>query len=355
MRSLRHASPRPLSTSIARLTSRALLSAALALAAGSIAPAANVVWEPDGVLGAPTGGTGAWDTTNAFWDDAGSLRAWLNANVDTAIFGLNGVTANPPYTVTLGTAITAGGLTFNASNYTVTGNTLTLAGTPVITVTNAGTVAQVNSILAGSAGFTTAGAGQLFLGGANTFTGVMTIGSGSYVGVNNALALGSNASGNYTNVLSGGTLNIGGFQINNNPAPATPGEEIRIAGTGVGGIGALINTVSGGINSLGKVVLTADATISAGNGSAYSYNAAGAVVNGVGARLDIRLSAAPTAGQKHLDLAGFTLTKIGGDRLALVNADVSAGNIVVNEGALGIEGGTLLTGAADGSGGATRA
>lgn len=342
---------RPLSFSLARFYSATAMLGAMMLASAGSAKADIVTWEPDAALGSPTGGSGTWDTTSLFWDNAGVLQAWNNLNNDTAVFALAGV-STAPQTVTLNTGITAAGLTFDASNYTITGNTLTLAGTPTITVTNSGDVVRVNSALAGTAGFTTAGAGQLFLGGTNTFSGVMTVGSGSYVGLTNALALGSNAAADYTSVLSGGTLNIGGLAINGAPVPSAPGEEIRIAGAGVGGIGALINTFSGSVNSLGKVVLTADATVSAGHGSAYSYNAAGAVVNGVNARLDIRLTGTPTAGQKHLDLAGNTLTKIGGDRLVLVNADVAAGNIVVNEGILGIEGATLLTGLADGSNGA---
>ncbi len=339
---------------------RAILATSVAalLASASSSVAQSYYWDttPDG--DGQLGGSGIWNATNAFWDGTGfdlltDNVVWPNNTSSVAVFGGTAGTV----TLNRGAATTtANGLTFNTSGYTLNsnaaGDTLTLGGTtPTITVTNAGDVARVNSVLTGTTGFTTAGSGQLVLGGANTFTGVLTVGSGSYVQVNNALALGSNAAGNYTQVLSGGTLNIAGFQIANAPAPATPGEEIRIAGTGVGGIGALVNTFSTGTNSLGKVVLTADATIGVGAGP-VSYNAAGSIVTAIANRLDIRLSAAPTAGQKHLDLAGFTLTKIGGGVMPIVNADISAGNIVVNEGQLGIEGGTLLAGAADGSGGA---
>ncbi|RYD85505.1 MAG: hypothetical protein EOP84_02285, partial [Verrucomicrobiaceae bacterium] len=250
----------------------------------------------------------------------------------------SGVTLGAAQTWNLGlsgrTLRASGALALGANALTLNGGSQFLSG--VISGTGA----------AGAPALTIGGANptSVFLSGANTFTGQTVVTSGSLLGLSSAGALGNNGVGSETIVQSGGTLNIGGQTINNNPAPGTPGEEIRIAGTGVGGIGALINTSNGGNNTLAKVVLTADATISTGGSTPASYNTGGNIVTSAGGRIDIRTNGAPTAGQKHLDLGGFTLTKTGGHLLALVNADVSNGNIVVNEGQLGIESNSIVQG-----------
>ena len=141
---------------------RPMLPGSLALVAVLIATAAPT-WAADRYWS----GTGAWDTTTANWGNApgtssGSL--WSNTAPDTAIFEGGGGT------VTLGTAITAAELRFDGSGYTVTGNTLTLAGTPTITVATA-TAATVASSIAGSAGIAKLGPGSLTVSGAYGGTG----------------------------------------------------------------------------------------------------------------------------------------------------------------------------------------
>lgn len=164
-----------------RFARRAAL--ALSLAAAFTAPgiAADVTWDiTPGTVGAGdsaiTGGLGAWNTTNGNWtiDDGVNNIAWINANNDTAIFG------GTAGTVTLGTTITAGGLTFNSSGYIVTGSTLTLGGVaPAVTVTNTADTATISSIIAGGAGFTKSGTGTLILGADNTYSGGTTVSAGT--------------------------------------------------------------------------------------------------------------------------------------------------------------------------------
>ena len=148
---------------------RLLLGAALPLAAS----AATVVWDPAGD-GTGSGGAGTWDTSTAVWYNAVDA-AWVNANNDIAVFnGTGGAVA-------LGEAITAGGLTFNNTGYTVSGTgPLTLAGTtPTITVTNSSDTATISSAIAGSAGLVKAGAGNLILTVASTYTGGTTLSGGT--------------------------------------------------------------------------------------------------------------------------------------------------------------------------------
>ena len=116
-------------------------------------------------------GTDTWDTTTQNWGttSGGSYDAatWNNATPDSAIFeGTAG-------TVTLGEAITAGGLTFDTAGYTITGNTLTLgnASTPIAVNQDA----TISSVIAGDNTLVKSGARRLTLSGNNTYTGGTTI------------------------------------------------------------------------------------------------------------------------------------------------------------------------------------
>jgi len=143
------------------------------------AQAANLYWDATGAV--VTGGTGNWDTTSAFWSTtaAGSDAAARSFTADDTAF----------FTGTAGTAtltepITIGGLVFSGSDFTITGNTLTLdvsSGAPSISISN-GNIATISSIVAGSDGLTKTGNGVLRLtNGGNSYTGVTTISAGSLV------------------------------------------------------------------------------------------------------------------------------------------------------------------------------
>ncbi len=93
---------------------RSLSVAIVMLLAGGAAQAASIY----------SSGTKTWDTTTATWGTAASgpytTATWNNANNDTAVFvGTAG-------TVTLGEAISVGGLLFNITGYTVSNSTYTL-------------------------------------------------------------------------------------------------------------------------------------------------------------------------------------------------------------------------------------
>lgn len=186
------------------------------------------------------------------------------------------------------------------------GGPLTLAtsvGTPAIGV--ASQTATVGLELAGTAGFIKSGEGTLVLGAVNSFTGTLTV-SGGTLRAGSTGALGGTGAGNET-VVSGGTLDVNGFALN-----AT--EIVKIAGSGVGGLGALVNTGAAQQNALNKVVLTGNATV------------------GGTSRFDIRSGTAPA-----LDLGGFTLTKTGVNQFSNVGTAFSAGNVVINQGIFSVE------------------
>src|SRR6185503_10671547 len=118
-------------------------------------------------------------------------------------------------------------------------------------------------------------------------------------------------------------------------------EIVRIAGAGVGGLGALTNSGLGQNNALQFVALTGNATVAAMGQFAPQTSGPNATSYG---RFDIR-TGGYSAGANNLDLGGFTLTKAGGQQFSLVNVEVNGGNIVVNEGLLSIEAETHFVGA----------
>ena len=182
--------PRPL------INRASLLAAAAMLAvAPPAARAANLFWDVNGST-AGLGGTGTWDTTSANWFNAGSNTTASGTGATAAIgaFTTNDVayfagTAGTSYTVTLGEAVTIGGLNFSGfTNYDIVGaSALTLgvpAGKPAQpTVSVAGgSRVTVTAKLSGSQGLLKTGNGTLVLGNsANDFTGDLLIRGGAVV------------------------------------------------------------------------------------------------------------------------------------------------------------------------------
>jgi autotransporter-associated beta strand protein len=103
---------------------KVLAAAVMAVAfAGSSANATALNWDADGVTPV-NGGTGTWDTSSPRWENAGVYSTWNNGTPDDANFGASAGT------VTLGTAITAGSMSFTANPYVIdlNGNNLTVNG-----------------------------------------------------------------------------------------------------------------------------------------------------------------------------------------------------------------------------------
>lgn len=150
---------------------------------------ATLYWDSDGnaagnaVDGTGLGGTGTWDTTTANWWNLTSLVPWPNTSADIAVF--SGAFSPLPNlnTVTLASGgVTANQLSFVRSGYTVSADTLTLAGAGAGLRVNVGDSATINSLIAGSSGLTMSGGGSIRLGNnANTYTGTTSIENGAVV------------------------------------------------------------------------------------------------------------------------------------------------------------------------------
>ncbi|MFN7341345.1 MAG: beta strand repeat-containing protein, partial [Opitutia bacterium] len=176
-----------------------------------------------------------------------------------------------------------------------------------------GTSSTFSGLIVGTGNaLTKAGAGTLTLSGANTFTGGVTVAAGTLrIGHQSALGARSTAVGAVT-VADGATVDLNGI------ADATYG--YTLSGSGVGGLGALVNN-GGTINTW-----TAQTT--------NLRLAANATIGGTGEWGMLGAGFAATS----IDLAGFTLTKAGAGSFHLANTTFTAGTLSIQQGNIFLNG-----------------
>lgn len=315
------------------------------------ATATTYQWDVNGSTSG-LGGAGTWNTTNVFWDlfgtgtddgtDATSAVTFTSA--DTAKFG--GTAA----TVTLGTPTTVNGLSFDVDGYTLTGSTLTLAGTtPGIGVTTGN--ATVSSVVAGTSGFTKTGAGMLTLSGQNTFSGTTTINGGSLklamgeqygssrvgsaVEINSSgiLLLNTNfGTGFTTNGPADITINAGGSLNKNGYATYIKNLTMNGTGTVIGG-GSLqlcsnlaATSTAAGAPSISSLNLVGGSYTSFGN--AHTID----VTHGAGSTSTIDLTIGGIG--QITDGASPSMIKSGDGTLAITAASSYAGGTTIRAGTL---------------------
>jgi autotransporter-associated beta strand protein len=158
-------------------------------------------WDPVGET-AGLGGSGLWSGNSSTWsfDSSGAspLQA-IDATRRVVFAGVPGVVD-----VAMG-AETHAGVEIRSHGYVLQGGTLQLGGVlPAVSVHGGANRAEINTVLLGSAGLRKTGAGRLYLGGQNPFTGTVSL-------VDGVLEIASDASlGSVTNPISflGGTLAI---------------------------------------------------------------------------------------------------------------------------------------------------
>ena len=170
------------------------------------------------------------------------------------------------------------------------------------------------------------GPGTVTLGGANTFSGDVTVGAGTLV-LANAAALGSSFEGEKTvTIEAGAQIDLNNFRTSN---PAST-YSFSIAGDG-DGTGALINNAGVSIGSWAGIInLELAANASVGGTARYDLGLAAGVGPGV------------------ITGNGHTLTKIGPNQINL-RGPASDLSVVVSEGILGIEDTGEALGGATGS------
>jgi outer membrane autotransporter protein len=292
----------------------------------------NLTWDANGAT-AGTGGTGPWNTSASTWHDGTTFQAWDNSLSANAIFG------GTAGTVTLGGPITAQNLTFSVTGYTLTGNTLTLAGlAPALSLTTGTTT--IASGIAGAAGLTTTGAGSLTLSGvssysggfsltnsANTYTGATTIQSGT-LQIGNGGTTGSLGTSSHV-VVNNGALRI------NRTGTVTMGQAIS-------GTGSLTKLATGtailtGDNSYTGMTTISGGILQIGNGSTAGTLGTGNVaVTGTTSRLQINRSDTITLGQTisgtgNLTQAGTGTTILTGNN-TYATTTITAGTLQIGAG-----------------------
>src|SRR6185369_1736509 len=132
---------------------------------------------------------------------------------------------------------------------------------------------------------TNSGSGVVTVGGANTYDGTVMIAQGT-LRAGSGTALGSALAG--TTIANGATLDTGGQTLNNEP--------VTVSGAGVGGLGAIVNTVNDAANGLGNVAMEGNTTF------------------GGTRRWDIRGGAAALSTSAN----PYNLTKVGTNQVSLV-------------------------------------
>ncbi len=170
-------------------------------------------------------------------------------------------------------------------------------------------IATTGNVIAGAGSLTKTGTGTATIGGANTFSGGITVSQGILRGGSASQSFGAN--GQVITVENGATLDF------NDSNTANRDFQCTIIGTGVGGMGAVVNNAgSGRTFGLGSLTLAGNATI----GGSFQW--------------DVRpISAANNPAS--LDLAGFTLTKTGASNVNLADIVISA------DGIINIDGGSI--------------
>lgn len=118
------------------------------------------------------------------WITGGPTDFWstdpIDANWDAGVVwtpGSNAIFGGTGETVSLFEPTSAGNLTFSATGYTITSDTLTLASGSIINISGTD-AATINSAIAGGP-VSKSGTGTLVLGGTNTFAGGLTIDAGT--------------------------------------------------------------------------------------------------------------------------------------------------------------------------------
>jgi autotransporter-associated beta strand protein len=258
---------------------------------------------PDGTI---DGGSGTWDGTRTNWTRS-------DGNANDAWDGRFAVFQGEAGTVTIDPAgVSATGLQFAVSGYTLTGGPLTLSAPATVrvgdgTAAGSGYTAMIGSAIGGSGGVVKTDLGTLILTGANSYTGGTTV-SGGALQVSADTNLGA-AAGGLT--LDGGTLSIGdGFTSARALTAAAGGGTIDTQANSL--------TLSGPIGGTGAITKSGAGTLVL-TGSSGAYGGGFALDAG-----ELRLDG--TLGGTLEAAAGTTLSGTGTAGNLIVAGTLSPGN-----------------------------
>lgn len=295
------------------LTGANLLTGGVSVSGGTLTLGSNSAVAGGVVASGPVGtGTLALTSGATISSDSGTNRSLQNN------LSLSG-------SVTIGDTGNNGNITFNSTALTTPATTVLLNN---VTITNATTV-NLNNAISGNFSLTKSGAGILNLGGANLFTGGVTINAGT-VSAGSATALGPAANatltfgpgstgifqlnGNDTTVVDLNTSGTVGTPFVENSASNTRTLTVTTAGT---------DTFAGVLRdgTSGKLSLTMSGTGSLTLSGTNTYSGATAVSSGT-----VAIGNDSAFGTSTLAIAGGTLTAVGGPHSISNVTTLGAGN-----------------------------
>jgi outer membrane autotransporter protein len=305
------------------------------------------------------GGSGTWNNSNTNWTRAAG-------DVNEAWGGNFAVFQGTPGTVTVAPGgVSASGLQFAISGYTITGGPLTLNAPATLRVgdgsaAGAGYSATVASVISGIGGINKTDLGTLNLTGANTYAGNSRISGGvlQVAGDNN---LGAAAAGV---TLDGGTLRFSAagtsaraFTIGAGGGTIDAANALTLSGA-IGGAGALTKT------GAGTLALSSNSSAFAGatslNGGAINITGSlggmltvqnGARLFGTGSLGGLTVTSggtlAPGGSIGTLNVSGNAIFRAGSIYELEIASAVGSGDRVAIGGTATIEGGTVRVNALD--------
>ncbi len=362
------------------MKSRSFLSNFLILSLGlpvATASGQDLVWDSD------TGASGNWSTTDINWDSDsnGAADAGWTQNAS-AIF------SEAAETVTVTTNNSFNSLTFGITGYTIAGGAGNLDidssdNASSITITNSGDTATINEVIRNNGGGTTAGAleklgaGTLVLGGANGFSGGLTISAGTVtstvasgfgtgtvsIGAAGTATVALGADVNVSNVFTGtGILTVSGSagtpNLNNASAlngftgtlnvNTSGGKKVALTTAGGKiGSGATVNIASGGTLYIGTTTASFDGVTFnvVGQGNTENFGAiriengsvigaSSSIVLGGNTSLGAQNGGAGTINAVISESTPSTLTKVGSQTLILGGANTYTGTTTISAGTL---------------------
>ncbi len=284
------------------------------------AKAANYFWDPSAIAADPgSGGTGNWNTTSSFWELAGSGidSVWPNLNTNTATFSGTAGTVTPT------AGITAQGLIFSTSGYTLaSGNTLTIAGSGINTSSLVGGTTTINSAINVSA------------------TQTWNIGAGNILNIGTGITGGAGAL-----TMSSGTLNYTGTAFSPGKFSLTNGVSFNSSGTvnitaggytGVGdGSNATLNVTAGTFTTNQTFFLATNANSNSSTG----------IVNVSGGTLTTTSTVHIGTGYNNLfnGTGVLTISDAGLFTTGVATGNIRVGNVNNGSGTINLDGGTLAT------------
>ncbi|GAB2575428.1 autotransporter-associated beta strand repeat-containing protein [Dyella jejuensis] len=278
------------------------------------------------------GGSGTWSVTSQTWTDAnGDITAPMGPQPGLAIF------SGAPGTVTVDNsagAVSATGLQFASGGYLMTGDTLTLVdnagAAPIIRVgdgssNGASYSAEIDNVLAGTAGLAKADYGTLILAGNNTYTGGTTISGGT-------LQIGN---GGTTGSIVGDIANSGALMFDRSDSTSFTGI--------ISGSGSVAQIGGGTLTLTAANTFTGATTISNGT---LALSGAGSIASSSGVSDSGTFDISNASNGASINrLSGNGSVQLGAQTLTLTSAADTFSGVIAGNGGLTIAGGTeILTG-----------